>query len=144
MKPSQSIEIQLVNDHGEPLPIGNVVVEVHFATKGNYRFGFKVGRTDESGALDVSYADIEKVRRSNAEENLMDYNTKLEDCDPTVKVTIPSERKLREQHDNAMRFYQAPPAWAKEWPSNAQVKENEKSVELIGQVTSVRIQAERV
>ena len=66
--------------------IGNIVVEAHFTTKGNYRYGFKVGRTDESGALNVSYADIEKERRSNAGENLMDYNT-LEDCDPTIEIS---------------------------------------------------------
>jgi hypothetical protein len=144
MKLDQSVEIQLINDRGEPASIGNIVVEVHFTTNGNYRYGFKVGRTDELGSLKVTYADVERERHSNAETNLMDYNTRLEECDPTITITIPSERNLREQYDNAMRFYQAPPLWSKEWPSNSQVKRVQESFELTGHLTSVRIQTTRV
>ncbi len=142
MKPNQSIEIQFVNSNGEPLRLSNVVVELHCFTKGNFRYGFKVGRTDESGYLHVSYTDVEKMRQNNAKENLMDYNTKLDDCDPRVTVVIPTEQQLRQQYDNALRFYQAPPPWAKNWPSNAKVKTQEKSVELAQQTTRVEIPAQ--
>lgn len=144
MKPNQFIDIQLVNGNGRPLNLSNVVVEVHFFTKRNFRYCFEVGRTDDAGHVRTSYADVEKLRWSNAQENLMDYNTKLDSCDPQVKIVIPTEQQLREQHDNAMRFYQVPPLWAKLWPSNAKVNALEKLVELTEEITRVEIPAQPV
>ena len=91
MKPDQSLEIQLSDHADQPVNLGNVVVEIHFFTGGRYRYAFKVGRTDDAGHLSISYREIERLRGENAVENLMDYNTKLEDCDPTIKIVVPSE-----------------------------------------------------
>jgi hypothetical protein len=139
MKPDQSIEIQLSGRTDQPVSLGNVVVEIHFFTGGRYRYAFKVGRTDEAGHLSIPYREIERVRRENAVENLMDYNTKLEDCDPTVKIVVPSEGQLRQQYDRAVRAYQQPPAWAAVWPSNGKVLAEDKSIQLAEPVNQVRV-----
>jgi hypothetical protein len=116
-----------------------VEVENNFFVNKNYRYGFKAGRTDQLGHLSVSYADVETLRREDAAENLMDYNTKLEACDPTVEIVVPSEEALRKQYDNAMRGYNQPPAWAKNWPANAQIKTNPRKIDLVGPLTEVGI-----
>jgi|SRR6185437_5564739 len=139
MAPDQSIEIQLAATTGEPLCLADVVVEVHFFTNGQYRYAFKVGRTDQAGHLRVSYREIESIRRRNALENLMDYNTKLDDCDPIVKIVVPSEAHLRNQYDSALRGYQQPPVWAESWPANAKVAPTETPARLVEQVTRVRV-----
>ena len=142
MKPMQLIELQLSDGSGRPLPVGNVIIRIQFFIRGNYRFGFFVGRTDSGGHLRIAFADIELLRLKNATENLMDYNTQLEDCDSTVRIVIPSEQQLHEQFDVAVRSYQQPPDWASCWPSNGRVKSSEATVALTDTVTSVHIPAE--
>ena len=142
MTPAQSIEVQLWSCDGQPLRIGNVLLEIDFFTSGNYRYGFTMGRTDAEGQVSVSYNDIEQLRSSNACENLMDYNTSLEACDPRIRIVVPSDRRLREKCDTALRFYSQVPEWAKVWPSNGQVKAVQVEVELVRDVTSIHVQAE--
>ncbi|MGC1614897.1 MAG: hypothetical protein WA736_09430 [Candidatus Acidiferrum sp.] len=139
MKQGQSIQIRLVTETGEPIQLGNVEVEINFFVNKSYRYGFKAGRTDELGFLSISYADVETLRRRDAAKNLMDYNTKLEACDPIIEIAILSEEALREQYDNAMRGYKRPPAWAKNWPSNAQIDAAPRKIELDGPLTEVGI-----
>lgn len=69
----------------------------------------------------------------------MHYNTKLEDCDATIVVSVPSDEKLRERRDSAMQFYKHIPAWAENWPSNARSRASDKSVQLASDTTIVRI-----
>jgi hypothetical protein len=142
MTPAQSIEVQLWARDGKRLLIGNVLLEIDFFTSGNYRYGFAMGRTNAEGQVSVSYNYIEQLRSSNARENLMDYNTRLEACDPRVRIVIPSDRHLREKCDTAVRFYSQVPEWAKDWPSNGQVKAVQVEVMLCGNITSIHIQAE--
>lgn len=139
MKLHQSIEIQLVKANGEPAAVPNVMIELSFFTKGNFRYRLGIGRTDDSGRLSVSYAEVETVRQKNAEFDLMDYNTKLEDCDPRVEIIVDSEDELRERYKNVLRSYAEPPPWAEHWPSNASVRGQKKPVELTGQTTRVEI-----
>lgn len=139
MKPNQSIDLQLVDSNGEHAAIPNVMIELSFFTKGNFRYRLGVGRTDASGRLIVSYVEVETLRQRNAEFDLMDYNTKLKDCDPLVEVIIDSEDELRERYKKVLRSYGEPPPWAKNWPSNANVRGQRKSVELIGQTARVEI-----
>ncbi len=106
---SQSIEIQLTEVGGKPLRIPNILVESHFFTGGRFRYSFKIGRTGDHGGLRCSYSDIDGIRRHNGIDNLMDYNTKLEDCDPTIMLMVPSEQELRNQLGNALKFYQREP-----------------------------------
>ena len=85
------------------------------------------------------FRPFESLRREDAAENPMDYNTKLEACDPTVRLVVPSETELRKQYDNAMRFYREPPAWADPWPANGRVHPAAKLVELIGGVNQIEL-----
>jgi hypothetical protein len=142
MKPNQSIEIQLVLGNNKPLQMENIIVEVHFFQHERHRFGFKVGRTDNHGRLNISYAEIEKIRFKNAKENLMDYNSKLDECDRGVKIVIPSESQLLDQYQNAVQSYLQSPEWAKVWPSNSRIKEKEIIAMVDGDLTYVIIETE--
>lgn len=122
--------------------IEGVLLEICFFRGGNYRYGFVVGRTDNEGCLKISFDDIERCRLKNARENLMDYNTPLEDCDPTIRIAAPSDQQLRELAKNAMHFYSNPPGWAKPWPANGQIKAVEEEVALVGNTTTVRLRAD--
>lgn len=139
MKQGQSIQIKLLTESGEPIHLGNVEIEINFFVNKNYRYGFKAGRTDQQGQLGLSYADVETLRREDAAENVMDYNTKLEACDPTIEIVVPSEEALCKQYDNAVRGYKSPPAWAKHWPANAQIEATPRKIELDGSLTEVGI-----
>jgi hypothetical protein len=136
MRPDQSIEVQLLDKSGKRLAVGNVLVDLHLYARGNFRFAFRVGRTDSEGKLTITYADVEAQRRANAEFNLMDYNTKLDDCDPRVEIVVASEKELRDQYENVLRSYKKPPAWAADWPANAQVTGHREPIELSGKVTT--------
>ncbi len=146
MHHGQSLEIQIVDrDAQRPVKVGNILVEIHFFMKGAYRFCFKVGRTNEAGNLNVSEADIEQVRKENALENLMDYNTSLADCDQTVRLVIPSEEQLQQQRDAAIKFYGRSPDWSENWPENRLLKKRiDKPIDLKQEHTFVNIPVEMV
>ncbi len=139
MQPNQSIIIQIVDAENRPLPVGNVIVEVHFFTEGNYRFGFKMGRTNESGELTISYAEVERLRAENAQLFLMDYNTELEHCDSAVKINVPSEKQLRDASRAALKAYGVEPDWAKPWPSNIRVESKPVVVSLDAPITRASV-----
>ena len=139
MNPDQSIHIQLERGKGRPLRIGNVLLAIQFFTAGNYRYEFTVGRTDESGLSKVSYGDIEMLRSTHAKFFLMDYNTRLEDCDPAVRIIIPTEGELRRAFEAAVKVYDKPPDWARDWPQNSRVEASPQTTQLTGPVTNVLI-----
>jgi hypothetical protein len=139
MKQGQTIHVQLSTKEGQPLPIGNILLLIHFFTGGNYCYGFEAGRTDDTGQLTLSYDDVEKRRRTSAQEFLMDYNTKLEECDPVVKIIVPSEQELLSRKQKVVENYGQIPDWAASWQSNARIKAQEETVELVGQTVVVRI-----
>jgi len=139
MKPGQSIQIQLESPSGVPLALKNVLLEICLFTHGNFRYCFKVGRTDSKGELRISYSDLENLRAENAKQFLMDYNNPLEDCDPTIELRIPSEQELRDASENVVKSYGRPPDWAAHWPSNAQVYAEPKKVSLKKPLTQVSI-----
>jgi hypothetical protein len=144
MHPDQAIRIQLVDEENKPLPVSDVMVEIQFFTKGDYRFGFKMGRTNEMGELKISYADVERLRAENAQRFLMDYNTNLEQCDSTVRIEIPSERQLRDASQAAHKAYGTEPEWAKAWPSNYRIESKPLLVQLDGPTTNARMPSKRL
>lgn len=144
MHPDQAIRIQLVDGENKPLHVGDVLVEIHFFTNGNYRFGFKVGRTNDVGELTISYSDVERLRAVNAQRFLMDYNTNLEQCDSTIKIEMPSERQLRDASQVALKAYGTEPEWAKAWPSNYRIESKPVLVHLEGPTTSIRMPSKRL
>ncbi len=144
MKPGQSIQIQLTDERARPLRIDNIVVQIEFFTKGNYRYEFEAGRTDENGKLIVSYDDLEKQRYKSSMENLMDYNTKLEECDPTVRLAILTEQDLRLKRQKVKQLYEKEPDWAAIWPSNAYIEAEAKTIELSSQTVRVELRAHKI
>ena len=139
MNPGQSIGVQLVQENGRGLPVSNVMIEFEFFVKGSFRFALKVGRTNEAGCLSVTYEEIEVLRRDRAEKNVMDYNTKLDDCDPSVRVVVRSEQELLDQRDNVLRFYRHEPEWAKDWPSNHRISARPITVETVEHETRAEV-----
>ncbi len=133
-----------MNGDGKPLAVAEVLMNIYFFTKGNFRYAFGLGLTDANGHLRASYSDIEESRKKNSEFWVMDYNTKLDDCDPQVKIFIPSEEYLREANKKALDTFREPSPWAKTWPANARVKvqKEETCVELKGPTTHVEIPAQ--
>jgi hypothetical protein len=124
--------------------MGNIMVEIEFFTNGNYRYGFGIGRTDRNGRLVASYDDLENHRLLLSGKYLMDYNTKLEDCDPIANVIVPSEEELRSRQQKVLRFYGRQPDWAKVWPSNDRVTAESRTVKLTDETASVAIPARRI
>jgi hypothetical protein len=139
MNPGQTINIQLTTGDHKPLPIHDVLVLINLFTGGRYRYGFIAGRTDKEGRLNVTYDDIEKLRRANAQEFLMDYNTKLEDCDPLAQIVVPSEEDLLARKEKVFENLGSDPDWAATWPANAKVKAQESTVKLVGQTVEALI-----
>jgi hypothetical protein len=85
-----------------------------------------LGKTDENGQLNISYADIENLRHDSSLEFLMDYNTPLIDCDPYVVVIVPSNEDLLTMKRDALENFDRIPDWAISWPSNS----NEKTIKV--------------
>jgi hypothetical protein len=139
MKPGQIVEIQLEDASGAPLRLGNVFLEIRFFTRGNYRYGFNIGRTDSCGTLRVSYSDVETLRAENAKQSLMDYNTPLIDCDPVIEIRVPTEEELRSRLESVQKSYGTVPAWAQHWPSNGEVEAQPRKIELEDSITQVAI-----
>ena len=105
MKPNQTVEIRLVDSGGRSLHIPNVFLDLHFFCGGRYRYAFRVGGTNETGSLRVSYQDVELLRLEQAQMFLMDFNTKLEDCDPRVGIHLPSGADLEKAVTHAKTHY---------------------------------------
>jgi hypothetical protein len=143
VKPDQSIYIQLVQTQEQPLRLGGVLISIEFFTKGNLRYTFNAGRTDEMGTLKLTYLCFERLRCDNAKFFLMDYNTKLEECDSVVRITIATDSQLRSQFENATKAFNKSPEWANVWPSNAQIESMPRNVELIGPITEVTVTCKR-
>ncbi len=139
MKPEQSIYIQLMDAKEQPLQLGGVLVSIDFFTKGNPRYSFTAGRTDQVGVLRLTYLDIERLRSDNAKLFLMDYNTKLEECDSVVRITVPTDSQLRSRFENATKTFNKSPEWASTWPSNAKIESIPQEIEIIGPITEVKL-----
>jgi hypothetical protein len=145
MNRGQSLSVQLVNYDGNPLAVGNVIVDVSFFLEGQRRYGFRLGETDSQGRLHLRYGDVERARLRNLEFQTWDYKTKLEDCDARVLVSIPSKEELEEALITATTFNEGTvPTWARNWAtaSNGKLKCGETLVELLQQDTTVRVSCE--
>jgi hypothetical protein len=110
MRPGSILDIQLSGGHGEPLAIPHVIVEVMFLQGGRERYRFDAGETDVGGHLSVSYDRFENIRKDNQSFALMDYNTRLEECDPILVVRVPTMAELSQRLDALNKWFpdQAP------------------------------------
>ena len=117
MNPDQKVFIQLVNEKGEPFALENVLVDIDLFTVSNFRYRFIIGR----GQLNFTYSDVEKLRLDNAHYFLMDYDTRLEECDPAIRISVPSDHELKARNENAIRPFHKSPEWTARWPSNGKI-----------------------
>jgi len=144
MKLGQSIEIQLTDRNGKPIDVANIMVDVYLFYDGKFRYAFDAGRTGNGGTLTITYDHLESQRRSNGAIFLMDYNTKLDDCDAKVELRIQTQAELLEGRKNVLEQFRQEPPWAGDWPANSKVKAQPVSVELSGEITHVQIPCEVV
>lgn len=105
MLPEQSIEVQLTDMQGAPLPLSDVLLQVMFFTSGRWRYTFDAGATDASGAATIDYASIENQRIENGKFALMDYNTKLEECDLEVKIHVLTGKDFEQRLSAVQSWY---------------------------------------
>lgn len=147
MKPGQIIFVSLIDLSGTPLQMSGIYVDVELYTHGNYRYGFRMGATNEQGELKIDYAMVEAKRAESAAVFLMDYNTPLEACDERVKISIPSEQILKKAYDGIGAWFGGvTPEYAKGWltANNSKVKADEIFVELNAGETIVPMLCDRV
>jgi hypothetical protein len=94
MKPGSAVEIQTTDANGVPVGLANVSIDVVLFCGGVERYRFDAGVTDANGRLTTSYQQLEDSRTANQSFALMDYNTRLDECDNTVAIVVPSVEEL--------------------------------------------------
>src|SRR5258708_21305298 len=137
----QTIRVQFSAKDGKPLQIGDILLLIQFSKDGNYCYEFEIGSTDISGRLIVSYGEVEKRRSACAVEFPAEFSTRVEECDPVVKILVPSEKDLAARMRKFNEDYGRPPDWAAPWPSNARIKPQEITVDLTGKTVEVHLSA---
>lgn len=105
MKFGSVLDVQLVDVQGKPLAMPNVSIDVVLYINGRERYRFDAGDTDVQGRISTSYDTLERARKKNQEFALMDYNTKLEDCDDTVGLAFPTLGELRDRLVAARKWF---------------------------------------
>jgi hypothetical protein len=146
MKPGQVLQIELrqaAND--KPAAIANVIVDVYFHLNQKQRYGLRAGVTDAQGRLMLTYEDLENSRRRNAELQPWDYKTRIDECDPLLRVVVPSKPDLMRAYEIARSFAGgAVPADAASWLSaaNDQVHAPPVTAETVGEQTKILIPVE--
>lgn len=91
------IEVQLTDDNGHALELGNVSVDATLYTQGRVRYRFFLGKTDARGRIFVTFDGLEKLRLRNQAFSIMDYNTRLQECDSRISFIVPSLDELRKR-----------------------------------------------
>jgi hypothetical protein len=138
MKPQDVFDVQLVDVAGRPVQISEVSIRIDFFVRGRHRYGFRVGPTDKDGHARVTYEDIENRRLESLRAQPLDYKTRLEECDPTVRLSVPTRAEL----DSAVRIATSfnlgiVPPDAEQWmrANNHRVSCASIEVEIVGEVT---------
>jgi hypothetical protein len=144
MQPGQKIEIQLVDELGNPVKIAGVIPFVRLFCRGygeRPRYTLQAWPTNTEGRSEVSFSDLEEERLVLGISDLMDFNTLITDCERTVEIWIPSESDFEERRRHLLeRVSRWRPAWLTTWPTNGRlVPVQPKRVTLEGRVTSIPI-----
>lgn len=105
MKPGSALDIFLNGGAGANVTTSNVEVDVTFFCSGRERYNFTAGMTDVHGRISASYDHFESIRRENQRYALMDYNTKLEDCDSEIVIRVPSGAELEQRVEALQQWY---------------------------------------
>jgi hypothetical protein len=91
------LEIQLQDSKQRPILMAEVSLDVVFFCEGRERYRFDAGKTDAQGHVTASYDLFESIRKDNQSFAVMDYNTRLEVCDPVVVVRAPTLDELNQR-----------------------------------------------
>lgn len=120
MQPHQTLEIQLMDGDGRCVRLANILMTITLFSGGHRRYVFDLRPTSAMGQSAVKFEDLDTRRLEMGLTSLMDYNTPLTACDPTVEISIPSELELqrRLQAINEWDTWSRP-AWLLKWPANA-------------------------
>jgi hypothetical protein len=94
MTPTQLIEVSLRRPNGGRVELAGVVLTIKFFLHGTYRFGFRSNPTDPSGQVVITYDFLEEARLRNLKIQPHDYRTTLEECDPFVEISVPTQLEL--------------------------------------------------
>jgi len=94
MKSNQSIIVQLVDSTGKIIRQDGVIITIAFFLRGKYRYGFKVGPSDEHGSIHIYYVDLEESRLRDLAIQPMDFKTRFEECDDVVEIRMPTGDEL--------------------------------------------------
>jgi len=105
MRPGDAIKVQLVDSSNTELPVGSVRLRARLFMNGGKRYEFNAGETDPAGSLVISYESLEIVRRENGRSSLMDYNNRLEECDPELVIDAYTPEDFDDQLTGVRRYY---------------------------------------
>lgn len=143
MQPGQRIEIQLVDNAGRPIRLGNVLMSITLYTGVHRRYVFDLRPTRQDGSTAVRFDELDTLRKENGLYSLMDYNTPLTACDPEVEISVPSETELRRREEGIWQWSpRTVPAWLLKWPVNGCLAPVQpERVTMKGTVTHVDIVA---
>lgn len=96
MKAGQSLLVRVQDSGGTGRPARAVLLVIALFWRGRKRYQFLLPPSDARGEVQISYAEIESMRRAEAAVYLMDYNTPLESCDDRFSLTMPSGSQLQQ------------------------------------------------
>ncbi|MBS0457274.1 MAG: hypothetical protein JSS44_08105 [Proteobacteria bacterium] len=100
-----SIQIQLADAALRPLCVANVSIDAVLYLKGKMRYRFDAGRTNAQGCLAVTFDDIERLRLKNQEYSLMDYNTRLDECNDQISFVVPTLKELEQRRAAIQKWF---------------------------------------
>jgi hypothetical protein len=116
MTPHDVLTVQLIDAQQQPIRMRDVAVRIDFFLNGTHRYGFRLGSTGEDGHLQVTYGDVEQRRLESLKMQPWDYKTRLEECDPMVRLSVPTSNELNAAVQMATSFNMGVvPADAEQW-----------------------------
>lgn len=99
------IKIQLADSAGALVKLEQVSIDAVLYVQARVRYRFHAGVTDDHGRLVVSFEQLEKARLENQSFSLMDYNTRLEDCDPEIGLVVPTLAELQQRRAAIKKWF---------------------------------------
>lgn len=104
MKDDFKFEVQLADHDGGSI-MKEVFIDAVVFLRKDVRYRFSLGTTDSAGLMEVSFNQLEQIRRRNQKDNLMDYNTTLQECDSTLELVVPRTEELEQRLEAARRWF---------------------------------------
>lgn len=94
MRPGQSIQIRVMDRSTQDAPVPGLLLAITFMLSGRARYSFCLPASDSRGNISITYDYCEQERVENSRIFLMDYDTRLEECDSQFRLTLRSASEL--------------------------------------------------